>query len=51
MHRTVPKAQLLKDRTMRPIAEAAVTKMDQSQQLVKKVTPQANSIQAATQQG
>ncbi|CAD6188935.1 unnamed protein product [Caenorhabditis auriculariae] len=47
LHKTAPRAQALKERTMRPLA----TKIEQSQHLVKtKTTPTPTSTQAANQQ-
>ncbi|VDM59907.1 unnamed protein product [Angiostrongylus costaricensis] len=51
LNRTAPKAQALRERTMRPLAAAAATKMEQSQHLVKrKTTINQTSTQAASQQ-
>ncbi|KJH48733.1 DENN domain protein [Dictyocaulus viviparus] len=51
LNKTAPKAQALRERTMRPLAAAAATKMEQSQHLVKsKTTANQTSAQAASQQ-
>ncbi|KAK6759878.1 hypothetical protein RB195_021445 [Necator americanus] len=51
LNKTAPKAQALRERTMRPLAAAAATKMEQSQHLVKsKTAGNQTSTQAASQQ-
>ncbi|EPB80004.1 DENN domain protein [Ancylostoma ceylanicum] len=51
LNKTAPKAQALRERTMRPLAAAAATKMEQSQHLVKsKTAGSQTSTQAASQQ-
>ncbi|VDK54283.1 unnamed protein product, partial [Cylicostephanus goldi] len=51
LNKTAPKAQALRERTMRPLAAAAATKMEQSQHLVKsKTAGNQTSSQAASQQ-
>lgn len=53
LNKTAPKAQALRDKTMRPLAEAAANRMEHGQHLITKKSSSAvetNSTAAATQQ-
>ncbi|VDM46070.1 unnamed protein product, partial [Toxocara canis] len=50
LNRTAPKAQALRDKTMRPIAVAAANRMEQSQHLVMTKTNPISSTNTAIQQ-
>jgi len=53
LNKTAPKAQALRDKTMRPLAEAAANRMEHGQHLINKKsssTIETNSTAAATQQ-
>lgn len=50
LHRTAPKAQAFRDKTVGPIAAAAANRMEQSQHLVKTKASILTSGNAATQQ-
>ncbi|VDK47699.1 unnamed protein product [Anisakis simplex] len=50
LNRTAPKAQALRDKTMRPIAAAAANRMEQSQHLVKTKTTTITNTNTAIQQ-
>uniref|UniRef100_A0A915A4M9 MAP kinase-activating death domain protein n=1 Tax=Parascaris univalens TaxID=6257 RepID=A0A915A4M9_PARUN len=50
LNRTAPKAQALRDKTVRPIAVAAANRMEQSQHLVKSKTSSLSNTNTAIQQ-